>query len=121
MSRIMIVDDDDFLHRVMSRILAMGGYEVVGHAYNGLEAVQLYNKMNPRPDLIIMDHRMPIMNGVKATQEILRVNPKAKIIFVSADESAKPDAIATGAAGFLIKPIRSTELFKELKRVDPAS
>ncbi|MHA1771928.1 MAG: response regulator [Candidatus Thorarchaeota archaeon] len=117
MPKVMIVDDDEFLHRVMTRILSLGGYEVTAHAYNGREAVDMYKAMNDKPDVILMDHRMPIMSGTQATQEILRYNPKAKILFVSADESAMAEAIALGAAGFLIKPVRSTNLFSTLEKL----
>ncbi|MHA1246547.1 MAG: response regulator [Candidatus Thorarchaeota archaeon] len=117
MPRVMIVDDDEFLHKVMSRILALGGYEVVAHAYNGLEAYKMYSELEPPPDVVLMDHRMPIMNGTQATREIRRIDPSAKVLFVSADESAESEAYQAGAVGFLVKPLRSTELFNALKRV----
>ncbi len=121
MRTVMIVDDDEFLHRVMSRILSLGGYEVVAHAYNGAEAVEIYREMNDKPDLIIMDHRMPVMSGTEATLGILKINAKAKIVFVSADESAMAEAVSIGAAGFLVKPIRSNDLFKALDKIFEAS
>ncbi len=117
MAKIMIADDDVFLHRVMARVLGLGGHQVVAHAYNGLEAFKKYANLNDKPDVILMDHRMPVMDGVHATKEILRVDPHAKILFISADESAKEEALKAGAAGFLVKPVRSTMLFKEIDEV----
>ncbi|MGQ4911505.1 MAG: response regulator [Candidatus Thorarchaeota archaeon] len=116
MSRVMIVDDDMFLHKVLEKILLIGGHEVVGHAYNGSEAIESYVKMNPRPDVILMDHRMPIMNGTAATKEILAIDKSAKIIFISADDTIKEQALEAGALDFLTKPIRSKELFAMLEQ-----
>ena len=82
----MIVDDDGFLHTVFERMMKILGHSVVANTYNGQEAVEKYVSMNPKPDIIIMDQRMPVMNGIDATKEILRINPSALIIFVSADD-----------------------------------
>ena len=111
MGSILIVDDDTFLHKVLDRILSIGNHDVVGHAYDGAEAIEVYIGLNPKPDIILMDHRMPIMNGVTSTKEILHINPDAKILFISADETIKKEAMDSGALDFLTKPIRSVDLF----------
>ncbi|TFH07644.1 MAG: response regulator [Candidatus Thorarchaeota archaeon] len=120
MVSVLIVDDDLFLHKVLERILVIGGHSVVGHAYDGVEAIKLYNELNPKPDIILMDHRMPVMNGATATRAIIDINPKSLILFISADETVKVEALESGAIGFLTKPIRSTELFAEIdKHITP--
>ncbi len=111
MASILIVDDDMFLHKVLDRILSIGNHDVVGHAYDGAAAIEVYIELNPKPDIILMDHRMPIMNGVTATKEILHINSDAKILFISADETIKKEAMDAGALGFLTKPIRSVDMF----------
>ncbi|MHA1137281.1 MAG: response regulator [Candidatus Thorarchaeota archaeon] len=116
MPSILIVDDDTFLHKVLDRILSIGNHDVVGHAYDGAEAIEIYNALNPKPDIILMDHRMPTMNGVTATKEILHINPEAKILFISADETVKKEAIDAGALDFLTKPIRSVDMFAAIDR-----
>jgi two-component system chemotaxis response regulator CheY len=112
MANILIVDDDVFIHKVMERALAIGGHVVVGHAYNGVEAVELVSEMKPRPQIIIMDQRMPIMDGISATKEIFSIDPTIRILFVSADETATTDALNAGAYRFLTKPIRTVELLE---------
>jgi len=116
MASILIVDDDAFLHKVLDRILSIGGHTVVGHAYDGAEAVDLFNGFNPKPDIILMDHRMPVMNGASATREIKHIDPNTRILFISADETVKNEALDAGALGFLTKPIRSTELFAAIEK-----
>lgn len=111
MASVLIVDDDTFLHKVLDRILSIGNHEVVGHAYDGAQAIEMFVSLNPKPDIILMDHRMPIMNGVTATREIMHMSSETKILFISADETVKKEAIDAGALAFLTKPIRSADLF----------
>ena len=63
-----------------------------------------------------MDHRMPVMNGTTATRKLLEMDPTARIVFISADDSVYDDAIDAGAKGFLTKPIRSANLFDALTK-----
>jgi two-component system chemotaxis response regulator CheY len=116
MATVLIVDDDVYLHKVLDRILAIGGHTVVGHAYDGAEAVEMFVEANPKPDIILMDHRMPVMNGASATREIRHLDPNTRILFISADETVRNEAMDAGALGFLTKPIRSTELFAAIDR-----
>lgn len=115
MATILIVDDDSFLHKVLEKILTIAGHTVVGHAYDGAEAIERYIQLNPKPDIILMDHRMPVMNGATATRELRKLSPSVRILFVSADETVKDEAIEAGALGFLTKPIRSADLFAAIK------
>ncbi len=116
MAKILIVDDDPFLHKVLERILEIGGHQVIGHAFDGAEAVERYKELDNKPDVVLMDHRMPIMNGVIATGNILKIDIRAKILFVSADETTKSQALEEGACDFLTKPIRSAELFRAIDK-----
>ncbi|MHA1479796.1 MAG: response regulator [Candidatus Thorarchaeota archaeon] len=116
MVTILIVDDDKFLHKVLERILSIGGHQVVDHAFDGAEALKKFIQLNPKPDIILMDHRMPVMNGTTATRKLLAMDQNAIILFISADDSVYDEAIDAGAKGFLTKPIRSANLFEALKQ-----
>jgi two-component system chemotaxis response regulator CheY len=116
MVSVLIVDDDVFLHKVLDRILSIGGHDVVGHAYDGAEAVEMFNGLNPKPDIILMDHRMPVMNGTSATREIKHMDPDTRILFISADETIQSEAMQAGALAFLTKPIRSADLFAAIEK-----
>jgi len=107
---IFIVDDDYDLHQLYKKIFSMKGCNVVASAFDGAEAVKVYSELNPKPDVILMDHRMPVMNGVEAARELKRIDPSCKIIFLSADETAKESALAAGACKFKLKPVRLVEL-----------
>ncbi len=116
MASIFIVDDDIFLHKVLERILSIGGHTVTSHAYDGAEAVAIFKELVQKPDIILMDHRMPVMNGVSATKEILHIDPDIRILFISADETVCTEALESGALDFLIKPIRSVTLFDSITK-----
>lgn len=111
MASIFIVDDEENLHQIYKALFAMKGHKVVGSAFDGDEAVQLFLKLNPKPDVIIMDHRMPRMDGISATKMILEISAVSKIVFVSADETVRTQALEAGAAVFQVKPVRAEALF----------
>ena len=110
MIKIFIVDDDQSLQRLYGLILKEAGFEIIDMAINGKDAVEKYKNLKVKPDLILMDHRMPIKNGLDAMVEILKLNKKEKIIFASADISVKQKALSLGACGFLDKPFKMQEL-----------
>jgi two-component system chemotaxis response regulator CheY len=117
MTSVLIVDDEMFIVELYRDILQLRGYKVVGTAFDGEEALRKYNTANDKPDVIIMDHRMPVMNGVQATKEILKMNPKQKVIFVSADVLVEKEARDAGAIEFLPKPFRMDDLIEKMKRI----
>ncbi|TFG07727.1 MAG: response regulator [Promethearchaeota archaeon] len=117
MASVLIVEDDMSLQRLYEMILKTSGYRVIGKANNGDEAVRLYRNHANELDIILMDHRMPIKNGIEATREILGINNHTKIIFTSADKSVKKQALLLGAISFLEKPFSFADLVKEIERV----
>ena len=117
MTSVLIVDDELFIVELYRDILQLRGYKVVGTAFDGEEALRRYNESLDKPDVVIMDHRMPVMNGVEATREIMRVNPKQKVIFVSADVLVEKEARDAGATEFLPKPFRMDDLIERMQKV----
>ena len=107
---VFLVDDEKFIVDLYRDILEANGHTVVGVASDGEEAVQKYRDLKEKPVIIIMDQRMPVKDGVSATQEILKMDPNATIFFGSADLHIEKEALAAGAKGFLLKPFRIEEL-----------
>ncbi|MFW9831537.1 MAG: response regulator [Candidatus Thorarchaeota archaeon] len=120
MASIFIVDDEENLHQIYKALFAMRGHSVIGSAYDGDEAVQIFLRLNPKPDVIIMDHRMPRMDGISATKMLKEINSDSKIVFVSADETVRNEAIEAGAAIFQVKPVRARELFEIIEKLSKA-
>lgn len=112
---VFLVDDEKFIVDLYRDILEANGHTVIGVASDGEEAVRKYKDMKEKPVIIIMDQRMPVKDGVSATQEILKINPAATIFFGSADLHIEKEARAAGAKGFLLKPFRIEELLSAIK------
>jgi len=105
MATIFIIDDEAILHRLYKDVFAIKGHQVVADAFDGEEAVEKYAKMNPKPDVIILDHRMPNKDGLQAMHDILSLEPNARIVFISADANVREQAIKAGARSFGLKPV----------------
>ncbi len=110
-----VVEDDRQVLELYREILKTYGYELAGFALNGKEAVRMFEAMNPRPDVTIMDQRLPLMDGIEATKVIMRLDPDAKVLFVSADLSSREDALSSGAMDFIRKPFEVKDLLSHLK------
>ena len=115
---IFIVEDDHSLRLLYEKALKLNGYNVVGSAKDGEEAVNMYNRFSTKPDIILMDHRMPIKNGIEAAKEIFQNSSdiKPKIIFVSADRSIKEAALSIGVTSFKNKPFSLERLFNNIEK-----
>ncbi len=117
MVKIFVVDDDQSLQRLYSLILKEAGFEIIETAINGKDALEKYDKLEIKPDIILMDHRMPIKNGLDTMTEILRMNNNEKIIFASADISVKEKAKSIGACAFLDKPFKMQQLLLIIQQI----
>jgi len=117
MKSVFIVEDDKSIQMLYQKILKLVGFTVIGIANNGDEAVSMFKAFNDKPEIIIMDHRMPVKNGIEATKEILLIDNTVKIIFASADKSVRDEALAIGSVGFIDKPFSLDRLVKKIKEV----
>ncbi len=117
MVKVFVVDDDQSLQRLYSLILKEAGFEIIETAINGKDALEKYNKLEVKPDIILMDHRMPIKNGLDTMEEILKIDKNIKIIFASADISVKEKAKNVGACAFLDKPFKMQQLLIVIQQI----
>jgi len=117
MTRVLIVDDASFMRMMIKDILQKNGFEVVGEAANGIEAVNLYKK--EKPDVVTMDITMPDMDGIEAVKEIKSFDPAAKVIMCSAmgQQSMVMDAIKSGARDFIVKPFQADRVLEAIRKV----
>lgn len=97
-------------------VLEAFGFDVMDMAKNGEEAVEKFKSFSKKPDLILMDYRMPIKNGIEATKEILQIKNDIKIVFVSADSTIKNYARSIGAITFKNKPFNNEKLINNIKK-----
>ena len=116
--RVMLVDDHEIMRDGLRELLQRaGGFEVVGHAGDGAAAVRIAERL--RPDLIIMDVMMPVMNGIDACREIMETLPDARVLMLTAsgEEDAVMESVAAGASGYLMKYSGKDELLRAVRDV----
>ena len=109
--KIMIVEDHLMVRAGLRALLEQaGGIEVVGEASNGQEAIQLAQKLNP--DVLVMDIRMPLMNGIQAAERMRDLKLGARIVLLSmySDAGLIQQALKSGAKGYVLKSSASEEL-----------
>ena len=118
MSRtVLICDDAIFMRTMVGDILQQAGYEVVGEATTGAEAVERYRAL--RPDFVTMDIVMPDMGGIDAVREITKQDPTARILMCSAmgQQALVVEAIQAGAKDFVVKPFQPSRVLEAVQRV----
>ncbi|KGX88628.1 response regulator [Pontibacillus marinus] len=115
-SKILIVDDAAFMRMMIKDILTKNGFEVVGEAQDGNQAIEKYKELEP--DLVTLDITMPEMDGITALKEIKSTNPEAKVIMCSAmgQQAMVIDAIQAGAKDFIVKPFQADRVLEAINK-----
>lgn len=115
--RVLVVDDMKFVRFNLSKLLTERGWDVVGEAENGEDAVQKYFSL--RPDVVTMDISMPIMDGIDATRAIVGSDPDARILMISAAGQMDKvvEAIHAGAKDFVTKPFKKERVYAGIEGV----
>jgi DNA-binding NarL/FixJ family response regulator len=113
-ARVMLVDDEPALRRSLKRVLEARGIEVVGEAADGSQAIALAGEL--KPEVVIMDLRMPVMDGVTATRLIRDSWPSIAVIVCTAyeDPALQREVFDAGASGYLIKGNAPSALFDSI-------
>lgn len=116
MIRILLVDDDVALQNIYRAVFPLNSIDIVGQVFDGADAVKIIKDQNG-VDVVVMDQRMPIMDGITATKKILELDDKIRILFLSADEDSKDAALAAGAKFFLTKPVSLEDLIDAITKI----
>jgi DNA-binding NarL/FixJ family response regulator len=114
--KILIVDDQSLFREALKTLLnASPDFEIVGDASNGEEALRMV--LQHSPNIVLMDLRMPIMDGVEATKRILQMGKSVKVIVLTTfdDDENVFEALRAGAVGYLLKDVSSEKLYEAIK------
>ncbi len=117
MKRVLVVDDAMFIRNSLRIILEKNGFEVVGQACDGIEAISQYKTL--KPDFVTMDVTMPNMDGLEALKNIRAFDTAAKVIMVTAvgKEETVREAIMSGAKSFIVKPFNEEKVMRVLGKL----
>ncbi|MGZ8375598.1 MAG: response regulator [Gemmatirosa sp.] len=118
MSRtVLICDDAIFMRTMVGDILQQAGFEIVGEAESGVQAIEKYRAL--KPDLVTMDIVMPDMGGIDAVREITRLDPQARVLMCSAmgQQALVVEALQAGAKDFVVKPFQPSRVLEAVERI----
>ncbi len=115
--RVLIADDARFMREKLKEIFTSLDFEVVGEAFDGDSAVNLYQEL--KPDLVTMDIVMPGKNGIDAIKEIKEKDPDAKIIVITTlgQKNVVVEALEAGAEEFIVKPFSRRDIKKVVNKL----
>ena len=117
MTRVLLADDQELVRAGFRLILELAGLEVVGEAGDGAEAVELARELDP--DVVLMDVRMPRMDGIEATRRLAQAGLRARVLVLTTFDLDQHvyDALQAGASGFLLKDVDRERLVEAVRTV----
>jgi len=115
--RILVIDDSPFIFKAVKRAVEPHGYEIVGHAVNGKQGIDMIEEL--KPDLITLDITMPELDGLEVATILIENKTDTKIIMLSAmgDEDLLEQARQIGVEHFVPKPFKADQLVEMIERV----
>lgn len=115
--RTIIVDDDRTIVEVLSDFLEMMNFEVVGKCHDGMEGLKLFKKF--KPDIVLLDMKMPEYGGKFCLQNIRKIDPNARVILVTGEVGARddPEIIALKPSAIIIKPFDAKKIIKTIQEI----
>lgn len=118
MIRVLVVDDHAAVRSSLAAFIDIDPHlEVVGEACDGQEALDIAREL--KPDLVLMDVKMPVLDGIEATRRLKAARPKTRVLLMSghAEDDLRTAALEAGATAFLLKGIRSAELVARVREL----
>jgi len=115
--KILIVDDSSIIRKIIQKSLTGNQFDLVGIAGNGASALELFK--DKQPHIVTLDITMPEMNGLTVLEEMIKIDPKVKVIVISAlsDKATGIHAIKKGAKSFIPKPFTTEDVQKTILKL----
>lgn len=116
---VLVVDDSAFQVKQITKILETQNFKVIGVAADGAEGMARFQELGDEIDLVTLDITMPGMDGISCLKEIMKINPKANVVMMSAlgKEDLVKQSLLIGAKGFIVKPLDTDKVSKVLQSV----
>ena len=117
--KVLIVDDSIFVQKQLQQILTSEQFEIVATAGDGVEGVEKYKQHQNNIDVVTLDITMPNMDGITALEHIIKLNPKAKVVMISAlgKEELVKQALVAGAKNYIVKPLDREKVLSRIQAV----
>jgi len=117
MKNVLVVDDSDHMRMTIREFLQRNGYNIIGEAEDGGTGVEMFKRLSP--DIVTLDVTMSGIDGMEALKQIVKYDPGAKVVMISAmgQDIYVKDAIVAGAKGFIVKPFSERQLLDTLGKL----
>ncbi|MBT4824523.1 response regulator [Candidatus Woesearchaeota archaeon] len=117
MSKIMTIEDSAFERKAIINMLAKGNYKEVVEAETGEEGIELFKK--EKPDLVLLDLRLPGMDGIECFKKLKKEDPRVKVIIVSivTRQESVDECMKLGAKAYIMKPVTQKKLLDPIKTI----
>ena len=114
--KVLIVDDLSFMRSVIGEMLSASGFTICGEAVDGRDAVSKYRTL--KPDIVILDITMPVMDGLEALEKIKKIDADSTIVMCSSmsDQDNIIRAIQLGASDFVVKPFKKSRMISAVNK-----
>lgn len=115
--RVLVVDDSMFIAKQITQYLTSEGFDIVGTAADGAEAIEKYKELAPNIDLVTMDITMPKVDGIGALEQILKFDKDARIVMISAlgKQDLVKKALLLGAKNYIVKPLDREKVLERIR------
>jgi len=115
--RVLVVDDEEIVRKLVSQVLRSAGYEIAGEAGDGRRAVEMYRMLHPA--IVTLDVEMPFMDGYAALEMILKQDPKAVVVMLTnqMEKHTVAKIIQAGARDYIVKPIDRLLILSKLRKI----
>ena len=115
--RVLVVDDEEIVRKLLTQILKSMSYEVCGEAVDGVVALDMYKQLSP--DIVTLDIQMPRMSGLVALQKIMAMDQEAVVVMMTsvADKEIVVDILKAGAKDYVVKPVIRKLILEKLAKV----
>ncbi|HUT81980.1 MAG TPA: response regulator [Candidatus Bathyarchaeia archaeon] len=117
MCKIMIVEDNQHIRKLFKNILNDKGYDII-EVEDGEKAIKIYDRLAEKPEIIVVDYRLPTLNGLEFTQAILARDPTSSILMISGDPKIDKSTAKQWGIRFCAKPITKNDLISEIENLD---
>lgn len=118
MANVMIVDDSDAIRMVLKDILVIGQHHMVADLSSGINIIEEYTRT--KPDIVLLDMAMPKKDGLMVLREIIKQDPRAKVIMISASDNQGTikDCLKAGARAYILKPFNFQDVLDTINTVN---
>ena len=114
MCKILIAEDDPLIRNLFKEILKSKGYDIIV-AVDGEDALKVYTELKEKPDIIVLDFKMPKRDGLQVTQEILQRDPSSNILMITGDPRVDQQELVSRGVIFKEKPVRMDDFLREIQ------